>query len=218
MKIHNLSETTSIANQYLAELRDVDIQLDRMRFRRNLERLGQIFAYEISKGLTYGEMEIETPLGFSASKMLAVQPTLATIFRAGMPMHQGMLSVFDQAQNSFVSAYRREHEDGSFEIKVEYVSTPNIEGRPLVICDPMLATGRSMTATLRALEEYGKPSSIHVVVVLAARDGIDHLERNYPEATLWAAGIDEELTAKSYIVPGLGDAGDLAYGEKHIED
>lgn len=214
MIIHNLSETKSLANQYLAELRDVDIQMDRLRFRKNLGRLGQIFAYEISKTLNYGELEIETPLGFAASQMVAQQPVLATIFRAGIPMHHGMLDFFDQADNAFISAYRREHKDGSFEIKIEYVSSPSLENRPLIICDPMLATGLSMTATIEALLELGTPSVIHVVTVLAANDGIAHLERKYPNVIFWAAGIDEELTARSYIVPGLGDAGDLAFGSK----
>ncbi len=215
MVIHNLSEQKSLANQYLAELRDIDIQMDRMRFRKNLERLGQIFAYEISKSLPYGELEVETPLGFAVSRMVAQQPVLATIFRAGIPMHNGMLQFFDQAENAFVSAYRREHKDGSFEIKIEYVSSPNLEGRTLIICDPMLATGISMTATLKALHEFGTPSAIHIVTVLTSSDGLEHVERAYPDAIFWTAGIDEELTARSYIVPGLGDAGDLAFGEKN---
>lgn len=218
MNIHNLSLKDSLVGHFLTELRDVDIQMDRMRFRKNLERIGQIMAYEISKTLEYGSLEVETQLGISDSRAIAVQPILATIFRAGIPMHHGFLSFFDQAENAFVSAYRREHKDGSFEIKIEYISTPPLDGRPLIICDPMLATGLSMTNTLDALREFGEPSSIHIATVLASTDGLEHVERTYPDVNIWTAAIDEELTARSYIVPGLGDAGDLAYGAKDTAD
>lgn len=214
MKIHDLSKGNSLINQYVTELRDIDIQADRMRFRKNLSRLGKILAYEISKTLDYGEIEVETPLGYSMTSIIAIQPILGTIMRAGIPMHEGMLEFFDQADNAFVSAYRRSHKDGSFEIKVEYVSAPSIEGRPLIICDPMIATGASICASVERLMEKGTPSSIHIACIIAAKDGLDYVARNIPNATIWSAAIDEELTAKSYIVPGLGDAGDLAYGSK----
>ncbi len=218
MNIHNLSDKDSLVGQFLTELRDIDIQMDRMRFRKNLHRIGQIMAYEISKHLDYGDLEVETQLGVANSRAIAIQPVLATIFRAGIPMHNGFLSFFDQADNAFVSAYRREHKDGSFEIKIEYVSAPDLEGRPLIICDPMLATGLSMTNTLDALREFGEPSEIHIATILASSDGIEHVERTYPNVHVWTAAIDEELTARSYIVPGLGDAGDLAYGAKGLDD
>lgn len=218
MNIHNFSDRDSLVSQFLTELRDIDIQMDRMRFRKNLHRVGQIMAYEISKYLDYGDLEVETQLGVANSRAIAIQPVLATIFRAGIPMHNGLLSFFDQSDNAFVSAYRREHKDGSFEIKIEYVSTPSLEGRPLIICDPMLATGLSMTSTLDALREFGEPSSIHIATILASSDGLEHIERTYPNVEIWTAAIDEELTARSYIVPGLGDAGDLAYGAKDLDE
>jgi uracil phosphoribosyltransferase len=210
----NFSTQTSIVNQYIAELRDVNIQKDRMRFRRNLERIGEIMAYEVSQKLTYETEEVETSLGAAQCQILVDQPIIATILRAGLPLHQGFLNVFDKADNAFISAYRKHHKDGSFEIKLEYVSCPNFENRPLIICDPMLATGASMVAALRELEDYGKPSEVHIATVIASVDGIERIQRYYPNAHVWAGAIDEELTAKSYIVPGLGDAGDLAFGAK----
>jgi uracil phosphoribosyltransferase len=213
-KIFNLSKQNTVANQFLAEMRDVEIQHDPMRFRKNLERLGEILAYEISKTLTYEKKKVETPLGESEIMLPVQQPVLATIMRAGLPMHQGMLNIFDRAGNAFLSAYRRHHKDGSFEISLDYVSCPPLLDSVLIISDPMLATGASLEVCLNELLKHGEPSDIHVAVAIAAQDGIDHLLRMHPKVQLWVGAIDEELTAKSYIVPGLGDAGDLAYGSK----
>lgn len=217
MPLINLSDNNSIVHQFITELRDIDIQADRLRFRRNLERLGEIFAYEISKKLTYAPFEVETSMGISDCKVIQNMPILATILRAGIPLHQGLLNFFDQADNAFATAYRKQHKDGTFEIHMDYVSCPPLDGRVLVLCDPMLATGLSMTTTLEGLLEYGTPSHIHIVTVIASTDGLEHLQRTFPKTTIWAAAVDEELTARSYIVPGLGDAGDLAYGEKNAE-
>lgn len=214
MPLHDLSQQASLLHPFVAELRDSELQNDRLRFRENLERLGMIFAYEISKTFAYQTQEVETPLGVADCQLLKTQPVLATIFRAGIPLHNGMLRFFDRADNAFVSAFRKQHKDGTFEINMEYISSPNLEGRPLIICDPMLATGQSMTTALEGLLEFGRPSHIHIVTVIASTDGLEHVERTFPKATVWAAAIDEELTARSYIVPGLGDAGDLAYGAK----
>jgi len=214
LMLTNFSNSVSIINQFIAELRDVNIQKDRLRFRRNLERIGEIMAYEVSKKLTYETKEVETPLGAANCQMLINQPILATILRAGLPLHQGFLNVFDSADNAFISAYRKHHKDGSFEIKLEYISCPNFENRPLIICDPMLATGASMVAALRELKQFGTPSEIHIATAIASMDGIERIQRFYPTAHVWVGAIDEELTAKSYIVPGLGDAGDLAFGAK----
>lgn len=216
-QIVNLSRQNAILNHFVAELRDVNIQNDSMRFRHNLTRIGEILAYEISKTLNYTPVEVETPLGIAETQLLQQQPVLATILRAGLPMHEGMLNFFDKAGNAFVSAYRRHHKDGTFEINVEYVSCPSLTDRPLIICDPMLATGSSMEMAIQALLKQGTPSSIHVAVAIAAVDGIDYIRRRLPYVNIWACAIDEELTAKSYIVPGLGDAGDLAYGAKAQE-
>ena len=213
----NFSEQLSIINQYIAEIRDIDIQKDRMRFRRNIERIGELIAYEISKHLTYKIKEVETPLGIAPTNVLAVQPVLGTILRAGLPLHQGMLNVFDQAENAFISAYRKHHKDGTFEIKIEYMACPSLENRPLILCDPMLATGVSMVKTLQELKEAGEPSELHIVTVIASADGLAHVRRYFPKAHIWIGALDEELTAKSYIVPGLGDAGDLSFGEKMRE-
>ncbi|MGK0387284.1 MAG: uracil phosphoribosyltransferase [Maribacter sp.] len=212
--IFNLNERDTIANKFIAELRSTEIQGDRMRFRRNLERIGEILAYEISKTFDYEEVEVETPLGTAVSNVPKEKIIIGTILRAGLPMHQGVLNVFDDADNAFVSAYRRHHKDGSFEIKLEYVSCPNLDGTILILADPMIATGASIVTTIRELLQYGKPKAIHVVAAIAAAPGIDHLRRYFPKANIWLGALDDELTAKSYIVPGLGDAGDLAYGEK----
>lgn len=209
----NFSEKNSIIGQYIAELRDVNIQEDRMRFRKNMERIGQLIAYEISKELTYETKEVETPLGETPTNVLSSQPVLATILRAGLPLHQGLLNIFDQADNAFISAYRK-HKGGTFEINLQYASCPRIENRTLIICDPMIATGASMIKSIQELAKYGKPTQIHVVTVIASVYGIDQVRRFFPKARIWAGAIDEELTAKSYIVPGLGDAGDLSYGSK----
>lgn len=210
----NLSEKHSLVSNWVSELRDMNIQSDRMRFRRNLERIGEVVAYEISKSLPHEIKEVETPLGTHESKVLASQPVLATILRAGVPMHQGLLNYFDRADNAFISAYRKHHRDGSFEIKLEYVSCPDLEGRVLIISDPMLATGASLVKTIQHLMEEGKPSEIHIVCAIACDVGIEYVRREAPQAKIWCGDIDIEITAKGYIVPGLGDAGDLAYGEK----
>jgi uracil phosphoribosyltransferase len=217
-RLNNLSKQHSVINNFIAELRNVDIQSDSMRFRKNLERLGELMAYEISKTLAYELQTVETPLGEAEIYLLKQQPILATIMRAGLPMHQGMLNIFDKAQNAFVSAYRRHHKDGSFEISMEYVSCPDLMESTLIICDPMLATGSSMDVCINELLKHGEPAQIHVAVAIAAQDGIEHIQRMHPNVTLWVGAIDEELTAKSYIVPGLGDAGDLAFGAKAEED
>lgn len=212
--IYNLSENNSIANRFIAELRDVSVQNDRMRFRRNLERLGEVMAYEISQKINYQPAEVETPLGIAKVNLPAERIVLATILRAGMPMHQGLLNYFDDAENAFVSAYRRHHKDGTFEIALEYVSCPNLHDCVLILCDPMLATGASVEVAVEALRRFGQPRQVHVATAIASRQGLEHLRRTMPTATVWAGAIDDELTAKSYIVPGLGDAGDLAYGTK----
>lgn len=213
-RIFNMSKQQSVANQFMAELRDAEIQTDPMRFRKNLERLGEILAYEISKTFKYENKTVETPLGVVEIMLPLQQPVLATILRAGLPMHQGMLNIFDRAGNAFLSAYRRHHKDGSFEISLDYISCPSVEGSVLIISDPMLATGASMEVCINELLKQGEPADIHVAVAIAAQDGIDHLLRVHPKVQLWVGAIDEELTAKSYIVPGLGDAGDLAFGAK----
>jgi uracil phosphoribosyltransferase len=210
----NFSEQKSIINQYIGELRDVNVKGDRMRFRKNMERIGQLIAYEISKELTYETKDIETPLGVAPTSVLNSQPVLATILRAGLPLHEGLLNTFDQADNAFISAYRKHHKDGTFEINLQYISCPKLENRPLIISDPMLATGASMIKSIQELAKYGKPSQIHIVTVIASAYGINQVRRFFPNARIWAGAIDEELTAKSYIVPGLGDAGDLSYGSK----
>lgn len=210
----NLSESHSLISNWVSELRDIKIQNDRLRFRRNLERIGEVAAYEISKRLPYVTREVETPLGVHTSMVLAAQPVLGTILRAGVPMHQGILNYFDRADNAFISAYRKHHRDGSFEIQLEYVSCPDLEGRVLILSDPMLATGASLVKTIQYLQEEGSPSEIHVVCAIACEVGIEYVKREAPNAIIWCGDIDSELTAKGYIVPGLGDAGDLAYGEK----
>lgn len=210
----NLSEQYSLLNDWIAEMRDVNIQGDRMRFRRNLERIGEVAALEISKRLRFVHQDVQTPLGISKTTVLAEQPVLATILRAGLPLHNGLLNYFDKADNAFISAYRKHNRDGSFEISLEYVSCPDLEKRIIIVSDPMLATGSSLVKTIKYLREEGNPSEIHVVVAIACTEGIDFVQREEPQAIIWCGAIDEELTAKGYIVPGLGDAGDLAYGTK----
>lgn len=212
--IHNLSAKNSVANHFLAQLRDVEIQNNRLLFRKNIERLGQIFAYEISQFFHYQKKEVETPLGTAEVQLSDTRVVLCTILRAGLPLHQGLLEFLDEADNGFVAAYRKNHKDGSFEIHMEYVTCPDLTDATLILTDPMLATGASVHKTLEALEEYGQYKDLHIVSVIASSDGIDYVRRLYPEAHIWIAAEDEELTAKSYIVPGLGDAGDLAYGKK----
>lgn len=210
----NISQHHSLVNNWINELRDVHVQNDRMRFRRNIERIGEVIAYEISKQLPWEEREITTPLGISKSKALVNQPVLATILRAGLPLHQGMLNYFDKADNAFIAAYRKHNRDGSFEISLEYMSSPSLEGRIVVLSDPMLATGASLVKTIEFLKQQGNISQIHVVAVIACTEGIEYVRRKEPEVKIWCGDIDDELTAKGYIVPGLGDAGDLAFGEK----
>ncbi len=212
--IFNLNEKDTLANRFIAEIRSVEIQGDRLRFRRNLERIGELLGYEISKTLEYEEVEVETPLGIATTSVPKSRVVLATILRAGLPLHQGLLNMFDDADNAFVSAYRRHHKDGSFEIKLEYVSCPPIEGSVLILADPMIATGASIVTTLQELSTYGEPHAVHVATAIAAAPGIEYIQRYYPKANIWVGAIDEELTAKSYIVPGLGDAGDLSFGSK----
>jgi len=210
----NLSDQNSIANCFIAQLRDAKIQADRMRFRRNLERLGEVMAYELSKNLKYAPAEVETPLGIANTHLPTQRVVLATILRAGLPFHQGFLNYFDDAENAFVSAYRMHHKGGDFEIKLEYASAPNLDDSVLVLIDPMLATGASMKVALEALLENGKPAEIHIATAIASSFGYNYIKRLFPKAHFWLGAVDEELTAKSYIVPGLGDAGDLSYGEK----
>ena len=217
IEIHNLEKTDSVFNQYMAELRDAVIQQDRMRFRRNLERIGEVMAYEISKSFVYDDEEVTTPLGIKQIRTMHEQPVIATILRAGLPFHNGMLSMFDQADSAFIAAYRKydKNEDDS-EIRVEYFSSPDIEDRILVLCDPLLATGESIVKTLNGLMEDVLPKEIHIAVAVASQDGLDYVERTMSRlpVTIWVGSIDEELTARAYVVPGIGDVGDLAYGEK----
>lgn len=200
---------------YMAEMRNVDVQKDSMRFRRNLERVGELIAYEISKKLEYVTTDVTTPLGIAPVPTLKEQPVIATILRAGLPLHQGMLEIFDKAENAFISAYRQHHKDGSFEVHVDYMACPSLEGKELILCDPMLATGTSMVLTYQALLRRGKPKHVHIVSVISSMYAIDYVRKHLPEnISIWTCAVDEELTAQSYIVPGLGDAGDLAYGVK----
>ncbi|WP_026768109.1 uracil phosphoribosyltransferase [Asinibacterium sp. OR53] len=213
--IINLSQHHSLLSNWVAELRDINIQGDRMRFRRNLERIGEIAAYEISKELPWKTVEVPTPLGSHESKVLEQQPVLATILRAGLPLHNGMLNYFDKADNAFISAYRKHHRDGSFDISLEYMSSPSLDGRILIISDPMLATGASLVKTVEYLKNEGSPKAIHIVVAIACTVGIEYVHRECGEdVKIWCGDVDDELTAKGYIVPGLGDAGDLAFGNK----
>jgi uracil phosphoribosyltransferase len=210
----NLSSECSLICDWISEIRDVQIQTDRMRFRRNLERIGEIAAYEISRKLVYEEKEVQTPLGIAPSRVMKEQPVLATILRAGLPLHQGLLNYFDKADNAFISAYRKHNLDGSFEISLDYISCPELENRVVIISDPMLATGASLVKTIQYLREEGHPREIHVVAAIACSVGIEYVKRSEPNVKIWCGAIDEELTAKGYIVPGLGDAGDLAFGTK----
>ncbi len=211
-----LLRENSVVNRFIAEIRDQEVQKDPMRFRRNLERIGEVIAYELSKKLDYTPSEVITPLGIAHTALPNEQPVLATILRAGLPLHQGLLNYFDRADSAFVSAYRkhRKGEDG-FDIEVEYLSSPSLEDRVLIISDPMLASGRSMVLVYKALLRLGKPKAVHIVSVIASAEGLDYVRTHLPPNTrIWVAAIDEEMTAQAYIVPGLGDAGDLAYGTK----
>jgi len=212
----NIGSKNSIVNQFLLELRDASVQQDSMRFRRNMERIGEIFAYEISKTMVYEPKEVVTSLGTAEVQVLKNTPVLATILRAGLPLHQGLLNYFDSADNAFVSAYREHRKDDEFSIQIEYVSCPDIEKRVLLLSDPMLATGHSMVSSFKALLTHGKPTHTHFVSVVASVQGVEYLKRMLPKTgtTIWVAAVDDELTAQGYIVPGLGDAGDLAFGLK----
>lgn len=216
MEIHNLSEQNSILNTFISEIRDVTIQKDSMRFRRNIERVGEILAYEMSKSLTFNTSTVKTPLGNCAINLINNDIVLCSILRAGVPLHQGLLNYFDDAENAFISAYRHHKENSeSFEIIVEYLACPSLENKTLILADPMLATGQSLVTTFKALKPFGVAKEIHLVNVIGAKEGIRFIENYFPKNThLWIATIDDELNSKGYIIPGLGDAGDLAFGEK----
>ena len=216
IKIHDLGATDSVFNQIMAELRDSVIQQDRMRFRRNLERIGEIMAYEISKTFGYDEEQVSTPLGIKEIRTMKEQPVIATILRAGLPFHNGMLNMLDHADSAFVAAYRKYDKNEDSEIRLEYFSSPDIEDRILILCDPLLATGESIVKTLEGLTEGMEPKAIHIAVAVASQDGIDYVQSSLSRkpVTIWVGSIDEELTARAYVVPGMGDVGDLAYGEK----
>ncbi len=215
--IHILSKENSIFNKFIAEIRDREIQRDSMRFRRNLERIGEVMGYEISRSLNYVSRIVETPLGEASVEMISDKIVLATILRAGLPMHQGFLNYFDDAESAFVSAYRKSSKDGSFKVKVEYISSCDLEGKTLILADPMLATGTSLVLAYEALiAKGGEPAHTHVASIIASEQGVDYVSRHLPsrKTTLWLGAVDAELTSRSYIVPGIGDAGDLAFGEK----
>jgi uracil phosphoribosyltransferase len=214
--VHILGRQPSLLNPILAEIRDREVQQDRLRFRRNLERCGEIFAYEISRVLPYVEREVRTPLGAATVPVLAEQPVIASILRAALPLHQGLLNCFDQAENTFISAYRKhEGADDHFEVEIEYLSSPPLAGRTVILCDPMLATGSSMVLAWQALLKRGRPARLHVVAVIASEQGLRFALEKLPDnVTLWLGAVDPELTPRAYIVPGLGDAGDLAFGAK----
>lgn len=216
MEIHNFALENSLVSQYMAELRDVTIQKDMMRFRRNLERIGEIISYEISKTLNYKTVDVETPLATAKCQVLDEQVVLATIFRAGLPFHQGFLKYFDHAENAFVSAYRKYKEKENFDVFIEYIASPDLTGKTLILVDPMLATGASMELSYRALLTKGTPAKVHVASVIASQVAVDYVKSTFPEAetTVWIGAVDEIINDHSYIVPGLGDAGDLAFGEK----
>jgi len=214
--VHVLGEKPSLLSQFLAEIRDVETQRDTQRFRRNIERIGEIFAYEISRSLPHRSVEVKTPLGVSRCQKLTAQPVLATILRAGLPLHQGLLNYFDRAENAFISAYRKHvGDDDRFEVEIEYLSSPPLDGKTVILCDPMLASGSSMVLAYEALLERGTPAQLHVVVVIASEEGLEFARAKLPpETRFWIGAVDPEMTPKKYIVPGLGDAGDLAYGAK----
>jgi uracil phosphoribosyltransferase len=210
----NLSQQHSLVSNWVSELRDVETQNDRMRFRKNLERIGEVAAYEISKTLAWEEKEITTPLGIANCKVLQSQPVLATILRAGLGMHNGLLNYFDKGENAFISAYRKHNPDGGFEISIEYISCPELDDKVLIISDPMIATGASLVKAIQYLKQEGVIKEIHIVCAIACTVGIEFVLREQPKATIWCGDIDDEITGKGYIVPGLGDAGDLAFGQK----
>lgn len=210
-----LTQHNSIANHYIAELRNVDIQQDRMRFRKNIERLGEVIAYRISERLTYIPQEIETPLGIANTNLLEEQPIIISIMRAGIPFHQGFLNVFDQADSGFIAAYRHTKKSGEFEIHKQYESVPNLDDKTVIIVDPMLATGKSLALCCKELLINYNVKELHIAAVIASEEGLEYVKKNLPAAIIWVGDLDKELTSKAYIVPGLGDAGDLAYGKKN---
>lgn len=216
MEIVNFDKEKSLISQYMLELRDVEIQKDRLRFRKNLERIGQIMAFEISKRLEYTETDIDTPLGIAKCNKLSGHVILGTILRAGLPFHEGFLSFFDNAENAFVSAYRKYKEKDHFDIHIEYIASPRIDNKTLILVDPMLATGSSMDLSYEALLTKGHPDKIHIASVIASQQAIDFIKEHFPadKTTVWVGAIDDHINEHSYIIPGLGDAGDLAYGEK----
>lgn len=216
MTIHNIGAENSVLNQFVSELRDVEVQKDAMRFRRNIERIGEVLGYELSKTLDYSIKNIQTPLGSKEMQLAQDTLVLCAILRAGLPLHQGLLNYFDNAENAFISAYR-DHKRGNddFEIEVNYLAAPSIEGKTLVLADPMLATGKTLENTFETLKKYGTPKQIHIVSVIGSESGVAYIDNIFPENThLWIAAVDKVLNTKSYIVPGLGDAGDLSFGSK----
>lgn len=212
--VHNLGKKHSVINHFVAELRNIHVQKDRMRFRNNLRRISACIGYEISKMLDYEPTDVETPLGIASMPLGTDRIVVANVLRAGIPMHEGMLDVFDQADNAFIGAFRKHHKDGSFDIRNDYAAVPSLQDAILILCDPMVATGASIHTALTELKRQGEPKQIHVVCTIASSFALEFLARQYPNVHIWAAAVDEELTAKGYIVPGLGDAGDLAYGSK----
>lgn len=216
MKLNILGGRGSLLDQFVAEIRDTQIQQDRMRFRTNLMRVGEIMAYEISKNLEFIDEEVTTSLGIATVPTLKQQPVISTILRAGLPFHQGFVNYFDHADNAFIAGYRKYNKNGTFEIKIDYITAPSIEDRIVIINDPMLASGGSIELAYKGLLNFGKPKHVHVATVIASKDGLDYVDKILPNnmITVWAVAVDDELTVKSYIVPGLGDAGDLAFGPK----
>jgi uracil phosphoribosyltransferase len=213
--IHTLNQSNSVFNHYIAEIRDVQIQKDTMRFRRNLERIGEIMAYELSKMLNYQDVDVTTPLGTATERLVSDDIVLATVLRAGLPMHNGFLNIFDKAGNAFVSAFRKSHDGGDIEVEVEYKSSPSLDNKVLIIVDPMLATGKSLLLTYEALLTHGNPAQTHIAAAIGSTKGLSYLQEHLPANThYWLGALDKELNTLSYIVPGLGDAGDLAYGGK----
>ena len=218
MKIYNFSQYSSLYNKFLSELRDENIQKDSMRFRKNLERLGEISAYEISKTLQENSQLTKTPLGTSKTNVPSENLVLATVLRAGLPLHNGLLKYYDNAENCFISAYRKHTSKEEFEVEIQYMASPNLSDKIVLLSDPMLATGRSMVLAYKALLKKGIPSKIHIVCVIGSKQGLEYISKNFPQdTTLWIGGIDSKMTSESYIVPGLGDAGDLAFGKKEDE-
>tara|TARA_B100000809_G_C15070632_1_gene505854 strand:- start:285 stop:935 length:651 start_codon:yes stop_codon:yes gene_type:complete len=215
MEIINLGKNNSIFNQFISEIRNVDVQNDRMRFRKNCERMGEIMAYEISKTFTYKAQNITTPLGTAQINLMNEQPVLSTILRAGLTLHQGFLNYFDNADNALVSAYRKHQEDGRFVIEAEYIASPSLQDRIVILSDPMLASGASIVEIYKLLVQKGTPEKLHIAILIASKEGLDFVAKHLPKnTTVWVGAIDNKLNAQSYIVPGLGDAGDLAYGTK----